>query len=86
MTGMLALSKIAYLKAVIKASAEGTADPDPSMMSPDEKAIFDKYEDADFVGRFLEGVDVDLIGDEIVQAGTEARTAWQKEAGIAPPQ
>lgn len=86
MTRMLALSKIGYLKAVIKASAEGSPDPDPAMMSPDEKATYDKYENADFVGRFLDGVDINLISDDVVQIGADAYTAWQTEAGTTPAQ
>jgi hypothetical protein len=83
---MLALSKIGYLKAVIKAGAEDTADPDPAMMSAAEKATFDAYENAEFVGRFLDGVDVNLIGDDIVQIGADAYTTWQKETGVASAQ
>ena len=77
MTNMLALSKIGYLKAVIMASANDSTEPDPTMMSADEKAVFDRFSDADFVGRFLDGVDVNLIGDDMVRIGGEAYTAFE---------
>jgi len=85
MTDMLALSKIGYLKAIIKASAEGTPDPDPDMMSADEKKLFDQFSNADFVSRFLDGVDVNLIGDDVIRIGADAYTAFLAETNAKTP-
>jgi hypothetical protein len=85
MASMLALSKIGYLKALFKASAENAPAPDPAMMSADEKALLDKYEDGDFVGRFFEGADINVIGDDIIEIGGDALAEWTREAGIPLP-